>query len=319
VDSLREEVSAAESRADEERREAGSARAAAAAREAQLQAGLQEAAASVAALQRGLEVRSLQWSQCGLHIPLLLELTSAKAAANASGMRRTEGRATGQDWHHRPGSQAVSCTWVNLSGSSACLVTELVCRGQAQHKRCVSARPSSVLATCAGDLLCSGQPSCPWMYANLHTCLDIYTPYMNRNERSGWRRRRSGAAAPRQRRRPWPGTWPRRRSGFAGDHGLHLPNTPFSVPFPLVRPGPGVGTGPAAQVTGCFPFQGLYSRCTPPCSSTPFPFGKHNAWCASAADQARPLRGAPLTSAALEHGSMTMLTCLRLRIDAANT
>jgi hypothetical protein len=56
VDSLRGEVSAAEARADEERRGAGSARAAAAAREAQLQAGLQEAAASVAALQRGLEV-----------------------------------------------------------------------------------------------------------------------------------------------------------------------------------------------------------------------------------------------------------------------
>lgn len=80
VDSLREEVSAAEARADEERREAGSARAAAAAREAQLQAGLQEAAASVATLQRGLEVRSLQWSQRGSHIPDVLKLTSTKAA-----------------------------------------------------------------------------------------------------------------------------------------------------------------------------------------------------------------------------------------------
>ena len=57
VDSLREEVAAAEARVDEERRGAGSARAAAAAREAQLQAGLREAAASVAALQCGLEVR----------------------------------------------------------------------------------------------------------------------------------------------------------------------------------------------------------------------------------------------------------------------
>ncbi len=57
VDSLREEVAAAEARLEDERRSHAAARAAAAGREAELQAGLSEAGASVGGLQRGLEVR----------------------------------------------------------------------------------------------------------------------------------------------------------------------------------------------------------------------------------------------------------------------
>ncbi len=57
VDSLREEVAAAEARLEDERRSHAAARASAAGREAELQAGLSEAGASVGGLQRGLEVR----------------------------------------------------------------------------------------------------------------------------------------------------------------------------------------------------------------------------------------------------------------------